>query len=140
MLMEQLLILHIQPQNNHISSVSFLYEDLRLTSAYQCDINLPIYPIDITSVIIEIKDETVEDSDYEPFATCDLNGNIIGEGTYITTDSSIDKNTGKGKLNVTNGLSGDYHNYVFRISYKYIEKNLKNNKRNNIQRASPRRI
>ena len=118
--------------DNHISSVSFLYEDLRFTSAYQCDINLPIYPIDITSVIIEIKDETVEDSDYELFATCDLNGNIIGEGTYITTDSSIDKNTGKGKLNVTNGLSGDYHNYVFKISYKYIEKNLKNNKRNNI--------
>lgn len=79
-----------------------------------------------------MKDESIEDSDYELFATCDVNGNIIGEGTYITTDSSIDKNTGKGKLNVTSGLSGDYHNYVFKISYKYLEENLKNNKRNNI--------
>ena len=117
--------------DNHISYIE-LYEYAQLNSAYYGDFQLPIYPIDYKSVTVYVKNINDEDSDFEELATCDSNGNLVGSGIYVTTDSSIALNTGKGMLNITNGLTDDYHNYIFKISYQYIENNLKVGKRNNI--------
>ena len=125
------LIDEVSGMDNHLSYIE-LYDNIKFSSAYFGDINLPIYPIDLSSVIIYIKDESIENSKYEELATCDSNGNIIGSGIYITTDSILDKNNGKGKLYVKNGLNGDYHNYLIKISYRYFEENLKNSSRSNI--------
>lgn len=117
--------------DNHISYIE-LYEYAQLSSAYYGDFQLPIYPIDYKSVTVYVKNINDEDSDFEELATCDSNGNLVGSGIYVTTDSSIALNTGKGMLNITNGLTDDYHNYIFKISYQYIENNLKVGKRSNI--------
>ena len=119
---------------NHLSYVELYKDNIKLSSNYYCDFNLPIYPINSDSIKVYIKDTTVEDSEYELMATCDSNGNIVGaENTsYITTNSTLDLNSGKGTLNITNGLTEDYRNYSFKIEYQYFEKNLKNSSRSNI--------
>lgn len=119
---------------NHLSYVELYKDNIKLSSNYYCDFNLPIYPISSDSIKVYIKDTTVEDSEYELMATCDFNGNIVGaENTsYITTNSTLDLNSGKGTLNITNGLTEDYRNYSFKIEYRYFEKNLKNSSRSNI--------
>ena len=119
---------------NHLSYVELYKDNIKLSSNYYCDFNLPIYPINSDSIKVYIKDTTVEDSEYELMATCDSNGNIVGaENTsYITTNSTLDLNSGKGTLNITNGLTEDYRNYSFKIEYRYFEKNLKNSSRSNI--------
>lgn len=117
---------------NHISHIELYKEDYILSSAYYGEFNLPIYPIDYNSVIIYVKDTSITDSKYEKLATCDSNGNIVGSGVYITTNSTLDLNTGKGSLYISNGLTSDYHNYLFKIEYQYIDKNLKNPSRSNI--------
>ena len=119
---------------NHLSYVELYKDNIKLSSNYYCDFNLPIYPISSDSIKVYIKDTTVEDSEYELMATCDSNGNIVGaENTsYITTNSTLDLNSGKGTLNITNGLTEDYRNYSFKIEYRYFEKNLKNSSRSNI--------
>ena len=119
---------------NHLSYVELYKDNIKLSSNYYCDFNLPIYPISSDSIKVYIKDTTVEDSEYELMATCDSNGNIVGaENTsYITTNSTLDLNSGKGTLNITNGLTEDYRNYSFKIEYRYFEKNLKNPSRSNI--------
>ena len=119
---------------NHLSYVELYKDNIKLSSNYYCDFNLPIYPISSNSIKVYIKDTTVEDSEYELMATCDSNGNIVGaENTsYITTNSTLDLNSGKGTLNITNGLTEDYRNYSFKIEYRYFEKNLKNSSRSNI--------
>ena len=119
---------------NHLSYVELYKDNIKLSSNYYCDFNLPIYPISSDSIKVYVKDTTVEDSEYELMATCDSNGNIVGaENTsYITTNSTLDLNSGKGTLNITNGLTEDYRNYSFKIEYRYFEKNLKNSSRSNI--------
>ena len=117
---------------NHISYIELYKEDRILSSAYYGDFTLPIYPIDYNSVIVYVKDTSIENSEYEELARCDSNGNIVGSGIYITTNSSLDLNSGKGILNIAYGLTSDYHNYLFKIDYQYIEKNLKNPSRSNI--------
>lgn len=126
------LIDEIQGIDNHISYIELYKEEYILTSSYYGNFELPIYPIDYKSVVIYVKDTSVPDSEYEEFATCDANGNIIGSGIYITTDSMLNLNTGKGTLMISNGLTSDYTNYLFKINYKYIERNLINSNRANI--------
>lgn len=117
---------------NHISYVELYKEDRILSSAYQGNFTLPIYPIDYTSVVIYVKDTSNPNSEYEELATCDSNGNIVGSGIYITTNSTLDLNSGRGILKISNGLTSDYTNYLFKINYQYIEKNIKNSSRSNI--------
>ena len=117
---------------NHISYVELYEEGYILSSAYQGEFVLPIYPIDYKSIIIEVKDTSIENSEYKELARCDSNGKIVGSDEYITTGSMIDLNNGKGILNIAYGLTSDYHNYLFKINYQYIEKNLKNPSRSNI--------
>ena len=119
---------------NHLSYVELYKDNIKLSSNYYCDFNLPIYPISSDSIKVYIKDTTVEDSEYELMATCDSNGNIVGaeDTSYVTTNSTLDLNSGKGALNITNGLTEDCHNYSFKIEYRYFEKNLKNSSRSNI--------
>lgn len=118
--------------DNHISYIELVYEGFLFTSAYMCNFNLPIFPIDPLSVEIYIKNITDPNAKYEKMATCDSNGNIVGEGVYVTTNSSISINDGVGILNVSNGLTDTYSNYYIKISYRYIEDNLKNNSRSNL--------
>lgn len=125
------LIDEVKGIDNHISYVE-LYKDIKLSSAYFGDFQLPIYPIDTSHTFIYVKDLTQEDSDFELMATCDSNGNIVGVEQYVTTNSTINPNTGLGALYILNGLSGDYNNYLFKISYRYIEDNIKALKRSNI--------
>jgi hypothetical protein len=115
-----------------MSYVELYKEDKILTSAWQGNFVLPIHPINYKSVIIYVKDTSDPNSEYEELATCDSNGNIVGSGIYITTNSTLDLNTGKGILKVSSGLTSDYTNYLFKINYQYIEKNLKNSSRSNI--------
>lgn len=119
---------------NHISYIELYKDNIKLSSDYYCDFNLPIYPISYDSVKVYVKNTTIEDSDYELMATCDSNGNIIGaeDTLYVTTHSSLDLNSGNGALNITNGLTDDYRNYSFKIEYQYFDKNLKNSSRKNI--------
>lgn len=117
--------------DNHNSYIE-LCEFMTLSSAYYGDFQLPIYPVDYKSIVVYVKNITNEESNWEKLATCNSNGNLVGSGIYITTDSSIALNTGKGMLNITNGLTDDYNNYLFKISYQYIENNLKVGKRSNI--------
>jgi hypothetical protein len=119
---------------NHISYIELYKDNIKLSSDYYCDFNLPIYPISYDSVKVYVKNTTIEDSDYELMATCDSNGNIIGaeDTSYVTTNSSINLNSGNGALNITNGLTDDYRNYSFKIEYQYFDKNLKNSSRKNI--------
>ena len=126
------LIDEIQGIDNHISYIELYKEEYILTSSYYGNFELPIYPIDYKSVFIYVKDTSIPDSEYEEFATCDANGNIIGSGIYITTDSMLNLNTGKGTLMISNGLTSDYTNYLFKINYRYIERNLINSNRANI--------
>lgn len=119
---------------NHLSYIELYKDNIKLSSNYYCDFNLPIYPISYDSVKVYVKDTTVENSEYELMATCDSNGNIVGadDTSYITTNSTLDLNSGAGALNITNGLTEDYSNYSFKIEYQYFEKNLKNSSRSNI--------
>lgn len=119
---------------NHISHIELYKDNIKLYSDYYCDFNLPIYPISYDSVKVYVKNTTIEDSDYELMATCDSNGNIIGakDTSYVTTNSSLNLNSGNGALNITNGLTDDYRNYSFKIEYQYFDKNLKNSSRKNI--------
>ena len=119
---------------NHLSYVELYKDNIKLSSNYYCDFELPIYPISSDSVKVYVKDTTIEDSEYELMATCDSNGNIVGaeDTSYVTTNSTLDLNSGKGALNITNGLTEDYHNYSFKVEYQYFEKNLKNSSRSNI--------
>lgn len=119
---------------NHLSYIELYKDNIKLSSDYYCDFELPIYPISSDSVKVYVKDTTVEDSKYELMATCDSNGNIVGaeDTSYVTTNSTLDLNSGKGALNITNGLTEDYHNYSFKIEYQYFEKNLKNSSRSNV--------
>ena len=116
---------------NHISYVELYSETKIFTSAYVGTFRLPIYPIDYSSVKIYIKDDS-DDSDYKLFATCDSVGSIIGNDEYITTESTINLNTGEGVLRVSSGLTSDYANYTFKILYQYISRNLINSSRKNI--------
>ena len=119
---------------NHLSYIELYKDSIKLSSKYYCDFDLPIYPISWDTVKVYVKNTTVENSEYELMATCDSNGNIVGaENTsYVTTNSTLDLNSGKGALNITNGLTDDYHNYSFKIEYQYFEKNLKNSSRSNV--------
>ena len=95
---------------------------------------MPIHPIDYETVEVYIKNITVEDSEYELMAKCDINGNLVGaeNTTYIMTNSTLDLNNGKGKINVSNGLDSDYHNYLIKIGYQYNGRNIENPSRKNI--------
>lgn len=119
---------------NHISHIELYKDNITLSSAYYCDFYLPIHPISWDTVEVYVKDTTIENSEYELMAKCDSNGNIVGakDTTYVTTNSSLDLNSGKGALSITNGLTEDYHNYSFKIVYQYFEKNLKNSSRSNV--------
>ena len=119
---------------NHVSYIELYEDDIKLTSEYEGEFLLPIHPIDYSSVIVYIKDISDPNAKYEKMAICDSNGNIVGaENTiYITTGSTLDLNNGRGVLNISYGLTSDYHNYLFKVNYKYIEKNLKNSSRSNI--------
>lgn len=117
--------------DNHLTQIQLYEEGKMFTSAYNGSFELPIYPVDYESVRIYFKDTSDDNAKYELLATCDSNGNIVGEGIYITTDSSLDLNTGKGNLYVT-GLTGDYHNYMIKITYQYISDNLMNTSRSNL--------
>ena len=119
---------------NHISYIELYEENIKFSSQYYCDFELPIYPIDYTSIAVYIKNITVENSDYELMAECDANGNLVGaENTvYIMTNSTLDLNNGKGKINVSNGLDSDYHNYLIKIGYQYNGRNIENPSRKNI--------
>ena len=117
--------------DNHLTQIQLYEESKMFTSAYNGSFELPIYPVDYESVRIYFKDTSDDNAKYELLATCDSNGNIVGEGIYITTDSSLDLNTGKGNLYVT-GLTGDYHNYMIKITYQYISDNLMNTSRSNL--------
>jgi hypothetical protein len=131
------LIDEVKGVDNHISEVK-LYKEGRFLkggnsiNGYYGNFTLPIYPIDYSSISIYIKDTSIENSKYDEFATCDANGNIIGVGIYVTTDSNIDLNKGVGTLQITNGLTSNYENYMFKIIYKYIEDDLINTKRSNL--------
>ena len=126
------LIDEVKGVDNHISEIKLYKEGYFLSGNYYGNFSLPIYPIDYSSMLFYIKDTSVENSEYELFATCDANGNIVGVGIYITTDSNVDLNNGNGTLRITNGLTSSYENYEIKIVYKYIEENLKNTKRNNL--------
>lgn len=128
------LIDEVKGVDNHLSEVKLYKEGkfLQGDGNYYGDFTLPIYPIDYTSLIFYIKDTTIENSEYEEFATCDANGNIVGVGIYVTTDSRIDLNSGKGTLRIQSGLTSDAQNYMIKIIYGYIEEDLKNTKRSNL--------
>ena len=126
------LIDEVKGVDNHISEIKLYKEGYFLSGNYYGNFSLPIYPIDYSSLLFYIKDTSIENSEYELFATCDANGNIVGVGIYITTDSNIDLNNGNGTLRITNGLTSSYENYEIKIVYKYIEENLMNTKRNNL--------
>ena len=118
----------------HISYIELYKDNLKFSSAYNCDFELPIHPINYEKVEVYIKNTSIEGSDYELMAKCDVNGNLIGADntTYIMTNSTLDLNNGKGKINVTNGLDSDYHNYLIKINYQYNGRNIENNSRKNI--------
>lgn len=126
------LIDEVQGIDNHISYIELYKEDRILTSAYYGNFKLPIYPIDYSSVVIYIKDTSNPNSEYEELATCDANGNIVGSGIYITTDSELNLNDGNGTLIIKNGLTSEYTDYIFKINYRHIGKNLINSNRANL--------
>lgn len=121
------------PGIDNLTSYIELYKEMFIfTESYYGTFELPIHPIEYSSVKFYIKDISLENSEYEEFANCDANGNIIGLGTYITTDSFLNLDNGKGNLLIHNVLTSDYHNYLFKISYQYIERNIKNENRANV--------
>lgn len=126
------LIDEVQGIDNHISYIELYKEDYILTSAYYGNFKLPIYPIDPSSVIIYVKDTSDPDSEYEELARCDSNGNLVGSGIYITTDSELNLNDGNGTLIIKNGLTSDYTNYLFKINYRHTGRNLVNSSRANL--------
>lgn len=119
---------------NHTSYIELYKNDIKFSSQYYCDFELPVHPIDYETVEVYIKNTTVEDSKYELMAKCDINGNLVGaeNTTYIMTNSTLDLNNGKGKINVSNGLDSDYHNYLIKIGYRYDGRNIENPSRKNI--------
>jgi hypothetical protein len=132
------LIDEVKGIDNHISYIELYYEDKILlsgdpsTAVYFGKFNLPIYPIDYRYFVIYMKDLSKENSKYEEIATCDENGSIVGSGIYITTDSKIDLSEGSGILYIRNQLESDYTNYMFKIIYRFSEKNIINPNRANI--------
>jgi hypothetical protein len=119
---------------NHTSYIELYKDDIKFSSQYYCDFELPIHPINYETVEVYIKNTTVENSEYELMAKCDINGNLVGaeNTTYIMTNSTLDLNNGKGKINVSNGLNSDYHNYLIKIGYRYDGRNIENPSRKNI--------
>ena len=117
---------------NHKSYVKLYKEGNFFKGAYFTEFYLPIYPIDYSSVIFYIKDTSVENPKYEELATCDINGNIVGVGQYITTNSKLNLVEGHVGLFVISGLTSDYKDYTIKVVYQYIEDDLENKKRNNL--------
>ena len=126
------LIDEVKGIDNHISEIKLHKDGITLQGEYYGNFSLPIYPVDYSTLLIYVKDTTVENPQFELFATCDENGNFIGVDSYITNDASIDLTSGVGTIRCTGGLTGNYKDYEFRIVYQYIEQDLKNPKRNNL--------
>ena len=126
------LIDEVKGIDNHISYIELVKNDITLSSAYYCNFQLPIYPIDWEHTMIYVKDITADEPKWEELAICDSNGNLVGVNEYVTTDSSLGINDGQGKLIIKSGLTGNYANYIFKVSYRYIEENLKVPKRSDI--------
>ena len=120
--------------DNHISYIELYKDNIKFSSNYVCDFELPIHPINYKTIQVFIKNTSVENSDYELMAVCDVNGNLIGADntTYIMTNSTLDLNNGKGKINVSSGLDSDYHNYLIKINYQFDGRNIENGSRTNI--------
>ena len=118
--------------DNHHTEIYLYLKDKILTSAYYGSFNLPIFPIKYSSVRIEAKDTSQEDSDYELIATCDVNGNLVGEGIYVTTGSTLDLNSGAGAIYIDSGFTSPFESYEFKITYQYTKSDLINTSRSNI--------
>ena len=132
------LIDEVNGVDNHISYVELYKEGKFLTAivsgSYQGSFYLPIYPIDYKSVKFYIKNNSVANSIYEEFATCNYYGNIEGVGVYLTPNSQLNLNNGNGILNISSELmdDNDAQHYTIKIVYQSIDKNIINTSRSNI--------
>lgn len=119
------LIDEVDGVDNHNSQILMIYDNLKFKSPYECNVTLPIHPIKYSTVKIYIKKQS--DENYIEMAECDINGNIIGIGDFITSSSYVNSIEGTVKLTVTSGLTENYTHYDLKIIYGSIEDDLKVN-------------
>ena len=111
---------------HHTSSIQSRYNST-FSSAYYSTDNLPLYPIDTSSVEVYVK-LTSEDT-WTLIATGDSNGSINGETGYNTLGSTITSSTGAIVLVVNSGLTDTYSNYEIKYVYSCSNKDLILNQR-----------
>lgn len=126
------LIDEVNGVRNHNSYIRLLKEGQILTENYVGQFQLPIYPIDTANTNFYIKDNTVEESQFEKFAYCDNEGNIIGIGKYDTLGSKVNIATGLGVLVFRSGLEKNFDDYTIKIEYINTTRDLILNKRSDI--------
>jgi hypothetical protein len=128
------LIDEVQGIDHHQTKIILLYDELKFSEDnVSTSFKIPECPIKYDSFEIYIsKTADPNFQDEELLAKCDENGNIIGEGDYITTNSKVDLINGDGILSIDNSTSINPWNCTFRIKYQYNNINLKNSKRNNL--------
>lgn len=126
------LIDEVNGVRNHNSYIRLLKEGQILTENYIGQFQLPIYPIDTTNTNFYIKDNTIEESQFEKFGECDGEGNIIGIGKYDTFGSKLNFSSGLGILVFRSGLDKNFDQYSIKIEYSSSDGDLLLKKRSDI--------
>ena len=123
------LVDEVEGVKNHQSSIQ-LTKEFELSEPFVGSFELPMYPLTNTNFLIYMKNLADKEPQWEPFATCDINGRILGI-KYNTSGSTMSLSSGKGVL-VVNDLKGDYETYRFKVYYSYIDLDLVLRKRSDI--------
>ena len=115
----------------HASYIEIIkYEDFN--EAYLGDIDLDLTPVEIESVRVFIRDNTLENPEWEFVAQDDGDGQFIEESGYDLTGSSINYTTGEGVIDVVSGLDQSYTDYDIKVYYQVDSINIHLNERNQI--------
>lgn len=123
---------NVKGLRNHNSSIWIKKDGYFLTEAYVGSFNLPIFPIEYSTIEFYIQDTSVVDPQLKLFAKCDVNGNIIGETGYNTNGSNLNITTGVGALVINSGVTGNYNTQFIKILYKSANPDLMLNNRYSI--------
>jgi len=115
---------------NHVTKI-YIEKVFYFSSAYVASTQLPLYPVSANNSEILIKPLGADDSEYEPLAYLDANGNILSvkdpetlENIYNLSGSGVSMSTGSLLLLVQNGLTGNFVNYELKIRYSLVSDDI----------------
>lgn len=127
------LIDDVEGVRNHNTTVQ-IKKDFLFDSPYIVEVNLPVYPLEGSSLKFYIKEVSQPETSFVLLGTSDTNGTVVGSGIYNTNGSTVNTASGIGTLIVNSGLSLPFSQYNIRAIFESAENDLILNKRNYIFR------